>query len=203
MNKRFLKRGYIALFALISLAGKSTVLAADVPREKQGLYAGAGASYHLMTAEFYSRGKEVSNAPALTGEIGYKFGGGLRTGFRFWIAQHSIDDDPFTASSFLHRGFEICGKFVLARKTRLRPYVLLGYGGVSFKDSGGDGYRGFGYSFAAGLEYWFNEKFTICSEFDFHYLEYNGIQVGGSRNSLGVTNGSMLGLDLLKLHWHF
>lgn len=199
MGKNILLKTIAVMCFFIS----SSALTKEGYRERRGVFAGVGVTYNFMTARFYRLYQKIDDAPGVIFETGYRIGAPLRIGARLWFSGHTLENPLFSTDKFRFQGLEVDGRVFLLNRTRLRPYLLLGVSKVTLMTSDDEGFRGFGYSFAAGLEYWLNRHWTLSSEVDVRYVEYTGIQVGRERRTLGLTNGSMVSLKLLKLTWFY
>jgi len=177
---------------------------AVVPKEHKGVCAGGGLTYNLMTAEWYSLNQNIKDAGGALIEAGYKMGGPIRVGLRYWASSHSMQSSLFSANRFLFQGIEGVGQVILLRRKRVRPFFLLGYAELSLRKNNGEGYTGFGYSFAVGAEYWLRDHLTLSSEFDVRYVDFTGAQIGTLRfTSGGAVNATMLSFQFLKLTWQY
>lgn len=191
------------LLPLLTLFLFSSTFSA-IPGEHKGVYAGGGLTYNLMTAEWYSLNQKTKNAGGVLIEVGYKMGGPIRVGLRYWASSHSMQSDLFSSNRFLFQGIEGVGQVILFPKKRLRPFFLIGYAELSLRGSDSEGYTGFGYSFAVGTEYWLQNNLTLSAEFDVRYVDYTGAQVGNRRfTSGGAVNATMLSFQFLKITWQY
>jgi len=199
------RRGLAPLLLLVLAAFTGSVGAQNRSyHESRGVYLGGAVAYHKMTGEFYQLNQETSDAPALFFETGYRMGGPLRAGFRIFTSVHDLNNSQFSADRFRFYGLEFNGRLLLRWRSRLRPYFLLGYAGVGLVAGNDEGYRGFGYSFAAGIEFWLHPNLTLLTEIDVRYIEFDRLQIGNERRTIAGTNpGSMVGFNLLGLSWHF
>lgn len=168
------------------------------------MYVGMGGSYNMMTARFYDIFINLANAPGFVIDAGYRSGGPFRYGIRYWASSHKGESPLFQQNRFCFKGVEGYGRLLFARKRRLRPYFLLGYAILSLRSENKEGYRGMGYSFALGVEYWLSGRWTVSTEFDVRYVDYNGIRIQSQERRTGMTNnGTMLSIKLLTLTRHF
>jgi len=191
-----------ALFVLIC-AGVA-VSAPNPFKEKKGFYAGGGVTYNFMTASWYDIYVNVNNAPGFILEGGFRFGGPVRFGGRLWLSNHNGQSLFFQQDRFRFYGLELAGMFVLRQKKRLRPFFTIGSASVGLRTPNKEGYKGFGYSFGLGIEYWLTPHLTLSSSAEVRYVDYTHIRLGTNEMNTGITNnGSMVSIQLLKLIWYY